>query len=134
MGSDMKRGFKRTQIYRRNNKKRNNNKPDNHLDKLKYYSNGCLSFSGYKFNEFVAREYGIKFSSNRDDFDHSNIDVSDMNDEEIYNLNEYLWNSYYKRVPHEWELFHDQTRWRVDKNKSKAMKRARIDKGFTVEL
>ena len=81
-----------------------------------------------KYKEYVNQEFGIKFKTQDTNFSPggpqiSNMDTSHMTEEEIVHLNTQLNEDFYKNVPSDWVNFHDKTRWRTEKNRTKGRRR-----------
>jgi len=120
------RGYKSMKRSKHLAKSQNFNKPgkaDQHT-RDKYWNWGGVE----KYKDYVNREFGIKFKTNDTNFhldsrQNSNMDTSHMTEEEIINLNTQLYEDFYKKVPSDWVNFHDKTRWRVEKNRSKVRRR-----------
>jgi len=119
------RGFKEQKRSNHIIKSKNFNKPG----KAEQHTND--KYDGWggtdKFKDYVNREFGIKFKTNDtifySDRQNSNLDTTQMTDEEITDLNCKLYEDCYKNVPSDWENFHDKTRWRVEKNRCKERRR-----------
>ena len=119
-------GFKDVKRSNHLTKSQNFNKPgkaDQHT-RDKYWNWGGVE----KYKDYVNREFGIKFKTTDTNFhldsrQNSNLDTSHMTEEEIINLNTQLYEDFYKNVPSDWVNFHDKTRWRVEKNRSKDRRR-----------
>ena len=119
-------GFKDVKRSNHLTKSQNFNKPgkaDQHT-RDKYWNWGGRE----KYKEYVNQEFGIKFKTNDTNFyldsrQNSNTDTSHMTEEEIIDLNTQLYEDFYKKVPSDWVNFHDKTRWRVEKNRSKERRR-----------
>ena len=119
-------GFKSLKRSNHLTKSQNFNKPgkaDQHTNDKGWNWGG-----GDPYKDYVAREFGIKFKTNDTNFSPngpqiSNMDTSHMTEEEIVHLNGQLYEDYYKKVPSDWVNFHDKTRWRTEKNHTKARRR-----------
>ena len=118
-------GYKRFKRFKHLEKSQNFNKPgkaDQHTNDIY-----CRWGGGNKYKDYVNMEFGIKFKAQdtcfHSDCQNSNLDTSHMTEEEIVTLNTQLYEDFYKNVPSDWENFHDKTRWRVEKNRSKDRRR-----------
>ena len=119
-------GFKDVKRSNHSTKSQNFNKPGkaDQYTRDKYWNWGGVE----KYKDYVNREFGIKFKTTDTNFhldsrQNSNLDTSHMTEEEIINLNTQLYEDFYKNVPSDWVNFHDKTRWRVEKNRSKDRRR-----------
>ena len=127
MGGNL--GYKRLKDLKHRTKSQNFNKPG----KAEQNTNNIQHVHGWdvcekKYKDYVNREFGIKFKTLDTNFyldsrENSNLDTSHMTEEEIINLNTQLYEDFYKKVPSDWVNFHDKTRWRVEKNRSKDRRR-----------
>jgi hypothetical protein len=124
------RGYKCMKESKHLIKSQNFNKPgkaDQHTNDMH-----CGWSGGYKYRDYVNREFGIKFKTNHTVFNPyqpdngiqiSNFDTSHMTEDEIVNLNSKLHEEFYKTSPSDWSNHHDKTRWCVEKNRNKDRRR-----------
>ena len=128
------RGFKSVKRSNHLTKSQNFNKPgkaDQHT-RDKYWNWG----GGDPYKDYVNREFGIKFKTNDTGFNsdrqNSNMDTSNMTEEEIVNLNTQLHEDYYKKVPSDWKNFNDRTRWRGKKSQQSTSSRCGYEAGYMI--